>query len=288
MSERKTQDVLKADQMVHLYQGSVHKVYVAGEVFHHENERDGKKTYVQEFFGSYVAPDANGTFDEKKRSLFRAVTTEPFADLSDFAAKDKMLLVSGQTFKVEAEDKKLGKKFLRNKTFCRSIKEAVMDADGKVRGGADIMPASIAVKSDFYAANNRHLSGWVNGVKLNEEKKTKDGEVFAYRHVMFVSELEAPNKFKEHLVVFHTKDPVDPADFEKGMKLSMPGAVRVMDVLNKETQKYEKREVFEPALIAKYPDRNKDVEEKAPAGHFEPEDPVGFDDIDDNFDFDML
>lgn len=272
MSERKTQDVLKADQMVHLYQGNIQKVYVAGEVYHYENERDGKKTYVQEFYGSYVAPDANGTFDDKKRGLFRAVTTEPFKDLSECAGKDMLVLVSGQTFKVEDENKKQGKKFLRNKTFCRSIKEAVVDEEGKVRGGADIMPASIAVKSDFYAANNRHLSGWINGVKLNEEKKTKEGEIFAYRQVMFVSQLEAPGKFKEQLVVFHTKTPVDPADFEKGTKLSMPGAFRVVEVLNKETQKHEKREVFEPALIAKYPDKNRAVAEKAPAEDFEQSD----------------
>ena len=114
MAERKTQDVLKADQMVHLYQGNIQKVYVAGEVYHYENERDGKKTYVQEFYGSYVAPDANGTFDDKKRGLFRAVTTEPFKDLSECAGKDMLILVSGQTFKVEDENKVLERyKFVR-------------------------------------------------------------------------------------------------------------------------------------------------------------------------------
>lgn len=264
MTERKTQDVLKADQMVHLYQGGIQKVYVAGEVFRYENERDGKKTYVQEFYGSYVPPAADGSFDNRKRGLFRAVTTEPFTDLSEYAAKDKLLLVSGQTFRVEDENKKQGKKFLRNKTFCRSIKEAETGEDGKVHGGADIMPAAIAVKSDFYAANTRHLNGWINGVKLNDEKKTKEGEPFAYRQVVFLSELESPGKFVERLVVFNTKDPVDPADFEKGTKLSMPGAVRVVDVMNKETKKLEKREVFEPALISKYPDREKELGEKAP------------------------
>ncbi|MDD3673606.1 MAG: hypothetical protein PHG70_08840, partial [Synergistaceae bacterium] len=66
--------------------------------------------------------------------------------------------------------------------------------------------------------------------------------------------------------------PVDPADFEKGTKLSMPGAFRVVEVLNKETQKHEKREVFEPALIAKYPDKNRAVAEKAPAEDFEQSD----------------
>ncbi len=281
MAERKTQDVLKADQMVHLYQGNIQKVYVAGEVYHYENERDGKKTYVQEFYGSYVAPDANGTFDDKKRGLFRAVTTEPFKDLSECAGKDMLILVSGQTFKVEDENKKQGKKFLRNKTFCRSIKEAVVDEEGKVRGGADIMPASIAVKSDFYAANNRHVSGWIGGVKLNDEKKTKEGEPFAYRQVIFVRELEAPGKFKEQLVVFHTKAPVDPADFEKGTKLSMPGAMRVVEVLNKETGKHEKKEVFEPALIAKFPDKNKELDEKGPIeADFEVENEEEYPDID--------
>ena len=45
----------------------------------------------------------------------------------------------------------------------------------------------------------------------------------------------------------------------------MPGAMRVVEVLNKETGKHEKKEVFEPALIAKFPDKNKDLGEKGPA-----------------------
>ena len=49
----------------------------------------------------------------------------------------------------------------------------------------------------------------------------------------------------------------------------MPGAFRVVEVLNKETQNHEKREIFEPALIAKYPDKNKDIAEKAPEEDFE-------------------
>lgn len=265
MAERKTTDVIKADQMVHLYQGNVQKIYVAGEVRQYENAKEGSgdKTYVQEFYGSYVPPAADGSFDDKKKGLFRAVATEPFTDLSEYAAKDKLLMVVGQTFQVEDENKKLGKKFMRNKTFCRSIKEAeAVVADGKTtyKGGADIMPASIAAKTEYYAANNRHVSGWISGVKLNDEKKTKEGETFAFRQVIFISMLVSPGKFKDQLIVFNTKEAVDPEAFEKGTKLSMPGAMRIVEVLNKETQKHEKREVFEPALIAKYPDKDKKKE----------------------------
>lgn len=266
--ERKTETLLDADKMIHLYQREQpQKVYVVGQVRSYENGEGENKRYVQEFYGSYTPPKDDGSPDNRKRSLFRAETTQPIQDLNEFSGKDQMLMVSGQTYSVAGKNKD-GENINFRKTFVRSIKTTKLEereVNGEKRnvivGDKDLMPASIATKREFYAANNRNLSGFINGTKLNQEMKNKAGEVFAYRQFMYVGK----NK-KETPVVFYTKDPVDPADFEKNKRISMPGAMHVVSQRG-EDGKFTHKEVFEPNYIGQYLSKEKDqkVEQEAPA-----------------------
>lgn len=251
--KRKTETLLGSDKLVHLYKRETpQKIYVMGKVRQYENGEGDKKRYVQEFYGSYQAPKADGEKDDRKRSLFRAETTEPFTDLNEFSGKDVMLMVSGQTYRVESKNKD-GNAVQFNKTFVRSIKTTKTEqreVNGEMRdvivGDKDVMSSDIAAKNEYYAANNRNLHGFINYTKLNQELSDKDGNIFAYRQFMYVGQ----NK-QSTAVEFYTKEPVNPEEFPKGKRISMPGAMHVVNVRDKDG-KWTRDEVFEPNYIGAY------------------------------------
>lgn len=270
--ERKTETLLEAKKIMHMYQKEAPKaVYVIGEPRTYENGEGENKRYVQEFYGSFLPPKEDGSpADPKKRGLFRAETTEPFQPLADFANKPVQLLVSGQTFKVEGKNKE-GRAIIFPKTFVRSIKTAkteTREKDGETFtvtvGDKDVMPASICTKREYYAANNRSLSGYINWAELNKKMEDKNGQVFGYAQLLLVGSGGDSTKVK-----FFTSEPVDEAEFAKGRRISMPGAMRVHSYFNKKEQKYVKSEIFEPNYIAyfKEPGREagaaKDAQEPA-------------------------
>lgn len=266
--ERKTETLLASDQLVHLYQReSPQKIYVIGKARSFEYGEGDKKTYVQEFFGTSQPPVEDGSKDTRRGGIFRAETTEPFVDMNEFSGKNQMLIVSGQTFSVPGKDKE-GKESFYRKMYVRSIKTAKFEereVNGEKKsvavGDKDVMSTEIAAKKEFYSANRRSLNGFINGTKLNQEIKDKDGAVYAYRQFMYVGK-----NGKSTQVAFYTKDPVDPESFAKGKKISMPGAMHVVTRQNKEG-KYVREEVFEPNYIGEYISKEKKKEaEQEPVG----------------------
>lgn len=258
-NERKTKELLGADEILHLYNGDdPHKVYIIGEPRQYENGEGDNKRFVQEFRASYIKPEEGKAPDFRKSGLYRAETKEPFQNLKDFAESGDMLMISGQTFRVQGKNKE-GEPMLFNKTFVRSIKTTKVEQRKEgdtvrdvVVGDKDVMPASIACKNEYYAAKTRNLSGFINGVKLNTELKDREGEVFGYRQFMYVGV-----NGKSTAVEFVTKSPVEEEDFAKGKRISMPGAVRVKERFDKEKGERIKSEVFEPNWIGAFIEKEK-------------------------------
>lgn len=258
--ERKTTDVVKAQDILHLYHGRPQTVYIVGDIKQKEfQKKDGSgSVYVQEFRGTYTKPEDPSVVDFKKSGLFRVATTEPFSGLAEKQKANEPVLVSGQTFK-EPYKGKDGKEREMTRTHVRSIREAVFtkDENGKnrVHGGEVLMSSDIAMKGEINQVERSGLQGFINFVKLNEEIKKRDtGEVFAYKQFMLVGDKEHGNT----RVQFYTTQPVDPADFEKGSRLSMLGVLMVEDVYSKKEEKWVKQVTFEPVFVSRYKDLAKD------------------------------
>ena len=258
-TKRKMEELLAANKIMHTYRGdNPHKVYVVGQVRSYKNElKDGTTRYVHEFRGTSTPPGQ----ENRRGAFFRAETTQPI-DLASYQDTDKLLLVSGQTFKVEYKDKE-GNKRLINKTFVRSIKtakEEEREKDGKkymaIVGDKDVMSADIAAKNEYYAANNRSLQGFINHTQLNEPIKknagTENEEIIGYRQFMYVGQgKDKDGNLRPSVQVgFNTTEPLDEAAFAKGTLISMPGAVRVFRSKDKDGY-WGTREMFEPNYIAK-------------------------------------
>lgn len=286
--ERKTKDLVQAKEITHFYEGKpMGAVYIVGEVKQGEHVgKDGKTVYFQEFRGSFKKPEDPSKVDFAKSGAYHCATTEKFSGLE--AHRDAMtpVYVTGQTFK-EPYKGKDGKDKTSLKTYVRSLKEVVVEKgeDGKehTKGGADIMPASIAVKNDINAVERTNLNGFINYAKLNSERKDKDGNVFAYNQFMLIGYVDKDTKERKTMrVAFNTKEPLDasfapqevPGELgkngkpkKKGKRVSMLGVVHVADVFKKAADggkgHFEKEETFEPVYIGEFIEKAMDLEAAA-------------------------
>ncbi|WP_303148026.1 hypothetical protein [uncultured Cloacibacillus sp.] len=275
--ERKTVTLAAGDDIIH--KGYKHgKVFVGkifGKVYKEEKDRANDGTALeQKVYSASFRIAAN----EKDPGLrVRVRSTQPI-DLSAYESGEKPLMVTGQTFLLTPRDRDgraVGERV--PVLFARSIHEAVAEKGQPVRGGENVVAKEDVVQTEFYSAARENLTGYVFESEYNTFNRMlgQPEQPFGYEHRFAVS---TPKRDKEGKVVldaggkpeyqyvqvqFITREELDTNDIlsrpGESKALSMKGAYQMFDYQKKDKSVVRNAVAFEPTIIAKYKEREKEL-----------------------------
>ena len=161
--------------------------------------------------------------------------------------------------------------------FARSIHEAVAEKGQPVRGGESVLSKEDVVQTEFYSAARENLTGYVFESEYNTFNKLlgQPEQPFGYEHRFSVS---TPKRDKEGKVVldaegkpeyqyvqvqFITREELNTNDIlsrpGEAKALSMKGAYQMFDYQKKDKSVVRNAVAFEPTIIAKYKEREKEI-----------------------------
>ena len=275
--ERKTVTLAAGDDIIHkgYKYGKVVVGKIFGKVYKEEKDRANDGTALeQKVYSASFRIAAN----EKDPGLrVRVRSTQPI-DLSAYESGEKPLMVTGQTFLLTPRDRDGRAAGERVPVlFARSIHEAVAEKGQPVRGGENVVAKEDVVQTEFYSAARENLTGYVFESEYNTFNRMlgQPEQPFGYEHRFAVS---TPKRDKEGKVVldaggkpeyqyvqvqFITREELDTNDIlsrpGESKALSMKGAYQMFDYQKKDKSVVRNAVAFEPTIIAKYKEREKEL-----------------------------
>lgn len=275
--ERKTVTLAAGDDIIHkgYKNGKVFVGKIVGKVYKEEKDRANDGTALEQKVYSASFRIAGNEKDPGLRVRVRS--TQPI-DLSAYESGEKPLMVTGQTFLLTPRDRNgraVGERI--PVLFARSIHEAVAEKGQPVRGGESVVSKEDVVQTEFYSAARENLTGYVFESEYNTFNRMlgQPEQPFGYEHRFSVS---TPKRDKEGKVVldaegkpeyqyvqvqFITREALDTNDIlsrpGESKALSMKGAYQMFDYQKKDKSVVRNAVAFEPTIIAKYKEREKEI-----------------------------
>lgn len=275
--ERKTVTLVAGDDIIHkgYKYGKVIVGKIAGRVFKEEKDRtnDGRPL-EQKIYTASFRLTGNGK-DPGMRVRIRG--TQPI-DLSAYESGEKPLLITGQTFLLTPRNRDgqaLGARV--PVLFARSVHEAVVEKGQPVRGGEAIVSKENMLQSELFSAAREYLTGYVYENDKNTFNKVlgQPEQPFGYEQRFSVSTPKRGEDGKPVLgesgkpeyefvrVSYITREPVPLDDMisrpGEPKLLSMKGAYQMYDAQKPDKTIVRNAVVFEPTIIAKYKEREKEL-----------------------------
>lgn len=275
--ERKTVTLAAGDDIIHkgYKYGKVVVGKIAGRVYKEEKDRtnDGRPLDQKTYSASFRLA-GNG---KEPGMRVRIRSSQPI-DLSAYESGEKPLLITGQTFLLTPRNRDgqaLGARV--PVLFARSVHEAVVEKGQPVRGGEAIVSKEDMLQSELFSAARENLTGYVYESDKNTFNKVlgQPDQPFGYEQRFSVSTPKRGEDGKTVLgedgkpvyefvrVSCITREPMPLEDMisrqGEPKLLSMKGAYQMYDAQKPDKTIVRNTVAFEPVVIAKYKEREKEL-----------------------------
>lgn len=275
--ERKTVTLAAGDDIIHkgYKYGKVLVGKITGRVYKEEKERtnDGRPLEQKIYTASFRL--ASNERDPGMKVQIRS--SEPI-DLFAYESGEKPLLLTGQTFLLTPRNR--AGQAVGNRApvfFARSVHEAVIEKGQPVRGGETIVSKDKMLQSEFFSAARENLTGYVYANDKNTFNKVlgQPEQPFGYEQRFSVATIKRGEDGKPVIgvdgkpayefvrVSCITREPMQLDDMlsrqGEPKLLSMKGAYQMYDAQRPDKTIVRNAVMFEPAIIAKYKEREKEI-----------------------------